>query len=221
MDFSLSDLNHLLKDFKDTWPQDLIDDLAEKEPQIGQQLQDLQSLISEKASQISQEELPPKTPEVSVPKKRPSPIHIKLKPSLVSPKWDEIQKGRINWDDFKNLLLFYALGKMQVANSDLVLLQKEEDLHQLRLAIEEFPLLKNQKPQTAEQRVNQKTSYLSFGKKVIDALMNNSSTVNHDSDREIQDADETSSFNATKLGLTKKIALNVFYTLKKRYGNEK
>ena len=118
---------------------------------------------------------------------------------------------------FQNLLFFYALGKLYLAETDERRPQKEADLAELRWAIEGLPLIKKAKPQTAEERVSQRSSYLAFGKKMIDALIMKNEETLYDCDREIQDAEETNSYNAGKLKHTRFLATKVVHTLKNRY----
>ena len=127
--------------------------------------------------------------------------------------------GKINWADFQNLLFFYALGKLHPADSDEIIAQKQIDLEDLRSAIEKVPELKNQKSQTAEQRINRKkaNTYLLFAMNVIDSIFNNNSAQKYDLEREIQDAEETNSFNAAKLKRSKSTATLVCDVLKNRY----
>ena len=93
----------------------------------------------------------------------------------------------------------------------------ERDSEELRSAIEEFPVLKKEKPQTAEERLQKGGTYLRFGKSFLDALFNGQTHRQYDLDREIEDAEESNPFNARKLKKSKGIAWKVFRTLKSRY----
>ena len=108
------------------------------------------------------------------------------------------------------------MGKIQTASYK-AKLQKEDDLKKLREVIEKFPLLKGKKAESAEQRASKDTTYLAFGRKVIDSLINNDLGTQHDLNREILDAEETNGFNAGKLKRSRAIAQRVFHTLKNRY----
>ena len=217
--FSLSELIQLNRDFCQIWPTDLLEDLEEKEPQLFQEYRQLQ-ILTEKAIREAEKkdrDFLRSVGVISTLPERPSSPFASSQPSLISFGWDEIHPRKTNWADFQNLLFFYALGKLHLAETDERRPQKEADLAELRWAIEGLSLIKKAKPQTAEERVAQRTSYLLFGKKMIDALMMRNEEALYDCDREIQDAEETNSYNARKLKHTRFLAAKVVRTLKNRY----
>ena len=139
-------------------------------------------------------------------------------PSLVVPGWNNLKKkGTKNWSDFENLILFYTIGKLAIANTPENIQQKEQDLKELRTVIESFLPLKGQKRKSAEERIAVNTTYLDFGKRVIDSLVKDNPSARYEIQREIRDAEETNHFNALKLETSYAIASRVFSKLKNRY----
>ena len=201
MKIPFRDLLQLSRDHSQIWPSDLIEDLEEEEPQISQQSQMYQALILEQLHANETEEAT--TPAL---------------PTLVVKGWDKPQiKGTKNWADFENLLLFYTIGQLAAADIPENQAQKEKDQAELREAIEGFLPLKGQRKKSAEERVAVNTTYLSFGKKVIDGLVKNDPCSAYETQREIQDAWETNSYNASKLERSRNIASRVLNTLQNRY----
>ena len=199
MNIPFGELVQLASNHNQVWPNDLVEGLEEDDPHIFLQSKVYADLISSRKREL----------EYST--------SISSLPSLIVPGWDNVQnKGQKNWADFENLLFFYALGKIQTASYK-AKLQKEDDLKKLREVIEKFPLLKGKKAESAEQRASKDTTYLAFGRKVIDSLINNDLGTQHDLNREILDAEETNGFNAGKLKRSRAIAQRVFHTLKNRY----
>ena len=199
MKIPFRDLIQLSKDHNQIWPQDLADDLEEEEPQILQQSQMYQTLISEQLNPSPKKEIP-------------------ALPTLVVKGWNKPQiKGTKNWSDFENLLLFYTIGKLTIADTPENQAQKEKDQTELRQVIEEFLPLKGQRKKSAEERVAVNTTYLDFGKRTIDGLLKNSPSIRYELQRELQDARENNYYNALKLERSSDIANRVFETLKNRY----
>lgn len=198
MSISFEELSQIARDHSQMWPSDLVEGLEENDPHVCFQSQMYANLIAQKKREY---------------KMADSPLS-----SLVVPGWNDTRnRGKINWADFENLLFFYALGKIQLDPSYQTEWQKENDLNELRQAIEKFPILKGQRPESAEERVNKGTTYLTFAKRVIDSLINDDQNAQHDLYREIQEAAETNSFNASKLGTSRVIANRVFRVLQNRY----
>ena len=194
MKIPFKDLVQIFRDHNQIWPADLVEDLQDDDPHVYLQSQIYTDLILHKNEM---------------------PIFL---PTLVVPGWNNMEKKRQkNWADFENLLLFYAIGKIQLDSFSDMAVQKEKDLKDLRSAIEKFPILKGKRPETAEDRVSKNTTYLAFGKNMLDSLITNNQGAQHDLYREIQDAEETNVFNASKLRRSQVIAYRVFDTLQKRY----
>ena len=201
MGIPFEELVRLAQDHSQVWPSDLVEDLKEDDPHVCLQSQMYADLISQKKREYKES-------------------NFSL-PTLVVPGWDKIEKkGQKNWADFENLLLFYALGKIQFSPSYETTFQRKKDTEDLRQVIEKFPILKGKKPESAEERIGKNTTYLAFGKSVLDSLIRDDQGAQHDLYREIQDAEETNSFNASKLKRSQTIARRVFSTLKKRYKND-
>ena len=95
--------------------------------------------------------------------------------TLLTTGWNNIQKGKINWPDFNNLLCFYCLELLKKHKKDQfseqTLQQANKDEQELRNAIEALPELKGSKPETVEQRLNAPNENLKIGKKWINALV--------------------------------------------------
>jgi len=207
MKIPFKDLLQLSKDHAQVWPADLADDLEEEEPQISQQAQMYNELILQHIRKREEEAVPSEA-------ENPRPTL----PTLVVPGWNcPSTKGTKNWSDFENLLLFYTIGKLASANTPENYAQKEKDLNELRKVIEDFLPLKGQKRKSAEDRVQVNTTYLAFGKNVIDGLVCDNPSVRYEAEREIQDARETNYYNAQKLEKSYGIARRVFKKLKERY----
>ena len=195
MKIPFRDLIQIFRDHSQIWPADLVEDLREDDPHVYQQSQTYTNLLLQKNN--------------------PPPVFL---PTLVVPGWNNMAiKGQKNWADFENLLFFYTLGKIQLDPLSGMASQKEKDFNDLRCAIEKFPILKGQKAETAEERVSKNTTYLAFGKNVIDSLLANNLGAQYDLYREIQDAEETNAFNGAKLRRSQTIANRVFNTLQARY----
>ena len=196
MNLSFKELTQLAQNHNSVWPADLVEGLEEDEPHVCLQSRIYANLICREKEKES----------------------MPVLPTLVVPGWNNVtSKGKINWADFENLLFFYALGKIHLDPSYKTSIQKENDLNELRQAIEKLPILKGQRPESAEARVNKGTTYLTFAKSVIDSLINNDQNAQHDLYREIQEAAETNSFNAAKLRTSQVIANRVFRVLQNRY----
>lgn len=199
MSISFEELSQIARDHSQMWPSDLVEGLEENDPHVCFQSQMYANLIAQKKREQQKELLP-------------------LLPSLVVPGWNNVKnKGQKNWADFENLLFFYALGKLQLDSSYQTVWQKENDLNALRYVIEKFPTLKGKKTESAEKRILKNTTYLKFGRRVIDSLISDDVSAQYDLNREIQDAEETNYFNASKLRKSQTIANRVFRTLRDRY----
>ncbi len=208
MNIPFKDLIQLSKDHAQVWPMDLANDLEEEEPQILQMSQTYKQMILE---HLHPEEDTPEIPPEEEEEVFKSPL-----PTLVVPGWDNPNiKGTKNWADFENLILFYTIGKLAIASN--FQNQKEYDQQELRGAIEAFLPFKGQKRKSAEERVAVNTTYLAFGKRVIDGLTQNDPSIQYEANREIQDARETNYYNAQKLEKSYGIARRVFKKLKERY----
>lgn len=214
MEIPFKELLQLSNNHNKIWPEDLVEDLEEEDPIIAQQSQLYKRLILERLhrEEENNETFLEDQKEAKIQAAKPQ------LPSLVVSGWNNPNiKGKKNWADFENLLLFYTIGKLAKANTPENRPQKERDLSELRTVIEAFLPLKGQKSQTAEKRVEVETTYLAFGKKVIDSLVKNDCCSQYELQREIQDAEETNSFNASKLHKSYTIACRIFKNLQRRY----
>ena len=205
MKIPFKDAVQLSQDHSQIWPKDLIEDLEEEDPNVSLDSQALHKLISEHLKKTENSSFE-------------NELSYSNLPTLVVQGWDnQYIKGTKNWADFENLLLFYTIGELDVVNTPENQEQKKRDLTELREAIEAFLPLKGQKKKSAEARVDVNTTYLAFGKRVIDSLVNNDYSSQYELQREIQDAQETNYFNAIKLEKSYNIASRVFNRLKQRY----
>ena len=113
MELPFKDLLQLSRDHTQIWPPDLVKDLEEEEPLVSLQSQTFSQLISEHLK-------PQNTSQVK------TNNDLDKLPTLVVSGWNTPRtKGTKNWSDFENLILFYTIGKLAIANTPKNIQQKE------------------------------------------------------------------------------------------------
>ena len=185
MKISIRDSVQMHRDFYETFPRDLVEDLAEEDPQLTQTSESLDTLLtqtrqglkeikdSEKAVQWKFPLPQPHCPLVpesfqqkySVQFPRPhEPAYLRT--TLVVPGWNVIlNEGQKNWADMENLITLYALGRLFKGKE--MPEQAKKDKAELIRVVEEYDRLKRpqvKKHLTAEQRLASTKTYASFAK---------------------------------------------------------
>jgi len=240
---SLTELAQIRRDYAQTWPEDLVEDLEDSDPHIFEETQRQKTLLAEKcqairtqqAPELIQEDLFDETSElVQKDKTPPSLKKEKIQPScpvapvfapdtLVARGWNNMQiKGRKNWADFENLMYLYALGKLFTAET--IPAKAQQDKKELTYVVEEFDRLKHPKRKkhaSASQRLASFKTYVAFGKRTIDASCETAPSSRawelHELERECSDAMENNIHNGLKLERAYHIARRVLYNLRTRY----
>ncbi len=220
MNITIQDSVQMHRDFNAVFPRDLVEDLAEEEPQWAQTSEQLDTLLIQKRQEIEKT----KNAELEESEQEVKP----LKPTfaldtLVTPGWNKIlQKGTKNWADFENLITLYALGKLFICQN--MPEKAKQDKAELTYVVEEFDRIK--RPQvrthlTAEKRLASTKTYVAFGERTIDAscISDYQSRVEALGylESEYQEAIEGNEFNGLKLKKAYHIACGVMKNLRQRY----
>lgn len=229
MKISIQDSAQMSRDFYEVFPRDLVEDLAEEEPQVAQTSENLDTLLLTKRKELeTQKTLEDELWNDSVvsPNKKIQETHLVrpvfAKDTLVVPGWDRIKKGQKNWSDFENLMFLYALGNLFSAQN--MPEKAKHDKAELTYAVEKFDRLKRpevKKHLTAEKRLAGDKAYIRFGKRTIDAscISDEQSRIEalRDLEDECHEAMAGNEFNGWKLKKAYHIARRVMKTLRQRY----
>lgn len=194
------------QNLRSIFPDDLLEDLQEDEPQVYFEAQTCDENIIRIKNEL----------ENSVSEQA-------LLPSILTEGWDIPQRHREhrkNWPDMENLLKLYALGlyfKEKPMTPQAIYDSKELSQAALQASISH----RHKKGIPAEQRIERAPTYLRFGLRTLDAFFN-PSRIKRELDlrelnQEIRDAYSGNYYNAVKLQKSKDMALRVGRIICSRY----
>ena len=200
---TLSDWVRRRNEIRQVFPDDLLEDLKDSEPELYTEAQICDQNIVHFKKEL----------QASV-----SPNA--LLPSLLTNSWDRKKRNRFskNWPDMENLLKLYAIG-LYFKDQPLTL-QAEHDKQELSAAIQKASIsAKHTTGIPAERRLANAKTYLRFGMNTLEAFFEPDS-IQRDYEMAVLDAEiyeTTNNFNAEKLIKSKNMALRVGRMICNRY----
>lgn len=206
---TLKDWMERRRAIREAFPDDLLEDLKDDEPELYAEAQDCDNNIIRLKKELNSSVSP-----------------IALLPSLLTEGWDHPRKhGKHtkNWPDMENILKLYAIGLY--FRSTPLTQQAQWDKEELTQAIEKASLgSKRRCPIPAQKRIEKAPTYLRFGLQTLNAFFIQDTTTRqcalHDLDCEIEDAMNNNIFNGTKLRKSKNMALRVGKMIRDRYNSK-
>lgn len=220
MKVSLQDSVQMHRDFYAVFPRDLVEDLSDEDPQLEQNSESLDRLLSAKRQEIEKKE-EASLPDLSL---EEAPVRPVLVPdTLVKTGWDKIShKHQKNWADFENLIALYTLGKLFCQKT--MPAKALQDKKELTYVVEEFDRIRKPRAKkhfSAAQRLSSTKTYIDFGKRTINAsclpnAFDRAQTLN-EIENEYIEAIHANQFNGWKLKKAYHISRRVIKKLRQRY----
>ena len=189
---------------RETFPDDLLEDLKDEEPELYQEAQVCDENIIRLKNELENSVSP-----------------IALLPSLLTEGWDRPRapgNRSKNWPDMENLLKLYAIG-LYFKNQPLTQ-QALHDQKELSDAAQKASISKkHKKGLSAQTRFQRAKTYLRFGMKTLDIFFQpNSPQKEYDmSSLDAEIYDTTDYYNSEKLRKSKNMALRVGRIICNRY----
>ncbi len=200
---TFSDYRERRQIIRQTFPDDLLEDLKDSEPELYHEAFVCDMYLSGLKTKLQS-----------------SVCEETLLPSLLTQGWDKPKKQKFskNWADMENLLKLYAIG-LYFRSSPLTQ-QAIHDYQELSFAAQQASTSpKNKKGIPAEQRLQKAGCYLAFGLKTLDAVFQDDA---YDKEfalnvlcQEIQNT--RNEYHAEKLSRSHTIALRVAKIIHNRY----